>query len=353
MRTVVSVLGPAVGVLLVVFTVGLAHGMLHEHGRREANINAEILVRASGSIGMGGSDPWVLQVSQAQEMAKVEGVRAAVPLGQALDKSDGGFGQRFIDGVPFDEYSALTGITIREGSKPVVGEQVVVDPVWVKEHKGKGIGDTTQLFERDFKIVGIYEPAGGARMKIPLSTMQEQFGAPGRTTSILVGCKNPVEQDAVAARLKERFPEVQLIFTRDLPELYATGVPALGVFIKVVVGVSCAISMLVILLAMYTTVTERTRQIGVLKSLGMSKAKIAWVIEQEAIIVSVLGIIVGVVLTVGASLLIMRFTALQIEIEPRWIIISLLVGLVGGTLGALYPAVRAARQDPVEALSYE
>jgi putative ABC transport system permease protein len=352
MRTVVSVMGTAVGVLLIVFTVGLAHGMLHEHGKREANIQAEIMLRPSGSIGMGGSDPWSLQVSQAKELAQVEGVRAAVPLGQALDKSDGGFGQRFIDGVEFDDYSALTGITLREGQKPV-GVQAIVDPVWVKEHKGKGVGNKVLLFEREFDVVGVYEPPGGARVKIPLATMQDQFGAPGRTTAILVGCKDPAQQDIVAARIKERFPDLQLIFLRDLPELYASGVPALNVFIKVVVGVAAAISMLVILLAMYTTVTERTRQIGVLKSLGMSKGRIAWVIEQEAIIVSVLGVIVGFLLTLGASALIGRFTALRVEIEPRWIVISLLVGLVGGTIGALYPAVRAARQDPVEALSYE
>jgi putative ABC transport system permease protein len=49
----------------------------------------------------------------------------------------------------------------------------------------------------------------------------------------------------------------------------------------------------------------------------------------------------------------MRITTLTIEIEPRWIVISLLVGLVGGSIGALYPALRAARQDPVEALGYE
>lgn len=352
-RTAVSIMGTAVGVLLVVFTVGLAHGMLHEHGKREGNIRAEIMVRASGSIGMGGADPWVLQVSQAKDLATIEGVRGAVPIGQALDKSDGGFGQRFIDGVPFDEYSALTGITLREGSKAASDLQAMVDPVWVKEHKNKGIGNTVQLFERTFHVVGIYEPPGGARIKIPLSVMQEQFGAPGRATAILVGCHNPAEQEVVAARIKERFPDVQLIFTRDLPELYASGVPALNVFIKVVVGVASAISMLVILLAMYTTVTERTRQIGVLKALGMSKAKIAWVIEQEAMIVSIVGVITGVVLALGARVLIERFTSLRVEVEPRWVAISLIVGLVGGTVGALYPAIRAARQDAVEALSYE
>jgi putative ABC transport system permease protein len=109
----------------------------------------------------------------------------------------------------------------------------------------------------------------------------------------------------------------------------------------------------VILLAMYTTVTERTRQIGILKSLGMSKASIAWVIEQEAILVSVLGVFIGVVLTLLLRATVMRSTSLIVDIEPKWIAISLVVGLIGGSIGALYPALRAARQDAVEALSYE
>ncbi|HLE62478.1 MAG TPA: FtsX-like permease family protein, partial [Pyrinomonadaceae bacterium] len=166
-------------------------------------------------------------------------------------------------------------------------------------------------------------------------------------------CVDSSNPDDVAASIRERFPDDQIVFTRDLPELYASGVPALNVFIKVVVGVAAAISILVILLAMYTTVTERTRQIGILKSLGMSKLAIAWVIEQEAILVSFFGVVVGVLFTLAARLAVMRVTSLTIELEPRWIVISLLVGLLGGSVGALYPALRAARQDAVEALSYE
>ena len=183
--------------------------------------------------------------------------------------------------------------------------------------------------------------------------MQDQEGSDGRASAILVACADPAKQDEVAARIRERFPDDQIIFTRDLPELYASGVPALNVFIKVVVGVAAAISLLVILLAMYTTVTERTRQIGILKSLGMSKGAIAWVIEQEAIIVSLLGVSVGVVLTLLARVAVTRMTNLTVEIEPKWIGVALAVGLIGGSLGALYPALRAARQDAVDALSYE
>jgi putative ABC transport system permease protein len=352
MRTAVSVLGTALGVLLIVFTVGLAHGMLHEHGRRDANINAEIMVRAPGTLGLGGNDPWVLPVSHARELMAISGIRAAVPIGQGLDKSDGGFGMRFVDGIPYDEYAALSHIQIREGAKLTGGDQIIVDPVWIKERKAL-VGSTLKIFERQFTVVGVYEPPGGARVKMPLATMQEQFSGLGHATAILVGCVDPNQQDAIAGLIKEKFPEDQLIMTRDLPELYASGVPALNVFLQVVIGVAASISTLVILLAMYTTVTERTRQIGVLKSLGMSKSKIAWVIEQEAMVVSLLGVITGILLTLGARFAIMRVTTLNVELEARWIAIAFLVGLGGGTIGALYPAIRAARQDAVEALGYE
>ena len=202
-----------------------------------------------------------------------------------------------------------------------------------------------------------FEPAtrlpGGERDDPRQGEGEEQEGGEGRASAILVATVDPSKQDEVAARIRERFPDDQIIFTRDLPDIYASGVPALNVFIRVVVGVAATISMLVILLAMYTTVTERTRQIGILKSLGMSKSAIAWVIEQEALLVSFLGVAVGVLLTLAARFAVMRVTTLTIEIEPRWIVISLLVGLVGGSIGALYPALRAARQDPVEALGYE
>jgi putative ABC transport system permease protein len=351
-RTAVSILGTAVGVLLIIFTVGLAHGVLHERGRRESNIGAELMVRASGTLGFGGSSPFRLPVSRATEIAVMPGVRAATPLGQAFDKSDTGFGSRLIDGIEFGQYASIAGLTIREGRKLGSGDEAIIDPVW-QQQRHAAVGETVQLFERPFKIVGVYEPPGGGRIKIPLSTMQEQEGGEGRTSAILVACVDPSKQDDVAALIRQRFPEDQIIFTRDLPEIYASGVPALNVFIKVVVGVAASISMLVILLAMYTTVTERTRQIGILKSLGMSKSAIAWVIEQEALLVSFLGVAFGVLLTMVARFAIMRVTALTVEIEPRWVIVSLLVGLVGGSIGALYPALRAARQDAVEALSYE
>jgi putative ABC transport system permease protein len=353
-RTFVSVLGVAVGVLLIAFTVGLAHGVLRERGRREGNVGAEILIRAAGSTGITGTQRFTLPASRADEIERMEGVRVAVPVGQTTDESDAGWGVRIVDGVPFDRYARLAGARIVEGRAPQSGDEAVVDAVWLEQRKIK-VGDEAKVFGRQFRIVGLYEPPGGARIKIPLSTAQENAGVEGGAfcNGVLVSVKNPAEQDAVAERIHQAFPDDQVIFTRDLPEIYATSVPALDVFIKVVVGVSAVISLLVILLAMYTTVTERTRQIGILKALGMSNAGVAWVIEQEALFVSVLGVVLGVILTLAARFLVMRLTSLTVDIEPYWLGLALVIGLLGGTLGALFPALRAARQDPVEALSYE
>lgn len=351
-RTLVSIAGIALGVLLVVFTVGLAHGLLRERGKREANIGAEIMLRPSGSIGLTGAPSFTIHIAHVAEVARIPGVRAAVPIGQFLDKSDSGFGSRLIEGIPYQEYAALNHMTIKEGRGLQSGDEVIVDSAWQQE-RNVAVGSTVEIFERPFKLVGVYEPPGGGRMKIPLATMQDQVGSENRCNTILVACDDPNQQERIAGLIKEKFPDDQLLLTRELPELYQSSVPALNVFLKVVVSVAATISTLVILLAMYTTVTERTRQIGILKSLGMSKRSIAWVIEQEAILVSVLGVGIGVLLMLLARFVVMRSTSLVVDVEPKWIVISLVVGLIGGSIGALYPALRAARQDAVDALSYE
>jgi putative ABC transport system permease protein len=104
---------------------------------------------------------------------------------------------------------------------------------------------------------------------------------------------------------------------------------------------------------MYTTVAERTRQIGVLKSLGASKTWIAGQIEQEALLISGLGVLLGSLLAVAGKYAITRLTPVSVELEPIWLFYALALGLLAGALGSLYPALRAANQDPVTALAYE
>jgi putative ABC transport system permease protein len=114
------------------------------------------------------------------------------------------------------------------------------------------------------------------------------------------------------------------------------------------------VSLLVILLAMYSTIIEKTREIGILKSLGASKAFIMGNIVLESVILTVGGVVMAFVFTFAAvKVLGSLYPMLTVEITPFWIIIGSVMGIVGGVLGALYPAFVAVRQDPVTALSYE
>ena len=183
--------------------------------------------------------------------------------------------------------------------------------------------------------------------------MQSQLGSEDHCSAILVSVKEGFTAEQVADTIHEKFPDNQIIFTKDLEELYMTSVPALGIFLDVVVGVAMVISGLIILLTMYTTVTERTRQIGILKSLGMSNANIASIIIQEALLITSLGTFSGILLSYILRIVLTQFITLDIEIRIAVLLSTLLVGLIGGALGALYPAFRAVRLDAVDALNYE
>ena len=114
------------------------------------------------------------------------------------------------------------------------------------------------------------------------------------------------------------------------------------------------ISFLVILLTMYTTIVERTREIGILRSLGATRGRILRLVVGESLLLCALGAAAGVVFTVSARLWLARsHPLLTMELGVWGIARSTLLALAGGVLGALYPGFRAARVDPVEALSYE
>ncbi|MGH9820897.1 MAG: ABC transporter permease [Pyrinomonadaceae bacterium] len=356
MRSFVSVLGIALGVFLIISTIGLADGTLRGNAQREANVGAEIMVRASGTFGLSGSEPLRLPVSRALGLAAVEGVKMAVPIGQNLDAADDSeTGTRLIDGVHYGEYAKIAGLRIVDGRELVEsGNEAVIDTAWQAQKKLK-IGSTLRIYEKDFTVVGTYEPASGARIKIPLAEMQNSLAGDARyCTTILVKVDDPAQQDEIATRIQAKYPDDQIIMTRDFEELYLGAIPAIDIFLDVVVAIAAIIGILVVLLTMYTSVAERTKQIGVLKSLGMSKPAIAFLITKEALLISLAGGVVGMILSVPLPLILTQTdSSMRFTFEIKWILLTLAGGLAGGAIGAIYPAVRAARMDAVDALACE
>jgi putative ABC transport system permease protein len=110
----------------------------------------------------------------------------------------------------------------------------------------------------------------------------------------------------------------------------------------------------VIFQAMYTAVMERTREIGILKSMGASKLYIVNVILRETVLLALSGIVLGIVVSLAARAgLAHRFPLVQVVVDRGWIARSTLIAIVGAIAGALYPAVKAAQKDPIDALAYE
>ena len=125
-------------------------------------------------------------------------------------------------------------------------------------------------------------------------------------------------------------------------------------FIWVVIGIGVLIGFLVVFLSMYTAVLERTREIGVLKALGASPAYVLNILLRETVVLAIAGAILGIALSYGTRYLISNVVhgSLIQAIAYNWWPITTALALGGAMLGALYPGLKAARQDAIEALSY-
>lgn len=379
LRTAISVTGVALGVVLVVLTVGLARGMTRDAAQRQGNVDAELRMYPPGNISI-SSNPLMLRSGYADAILNgvhpsaedpdilpkppVPGVIATTPVGEWIQSSAVGLGFELIDGIDYESFSRTSQLKIAKGRRLGDGRtleseyEAIVDAFYAANTLGKDgkpvdVGSIISVLSHEFTIVGIYEPSQLARVKIPLATLQQLLGGVNNCTFVMIRVEKPQMVDQVLKTLKEMYPGYNFIRTSDLPELFSQSSKPIEVFLDVVIGLALVISTLVILLAMYTTIIERTREIGILKSLGASKPFIVGVIEKEATVISALGVGVGFVASVIGKYGIEATTRLRIDLIPRWLLISAAIGVLGGVVGALYPAVRAANLDPLEALSYE
>jgi len=256
-------------------------------------------------------------------------------------------------GIDYQRFNALSkGFLFRDGRPFSAANEAIADDI-VAQSKHLKVGDQVTLLNHAFTISGIVVHGKGARYFIPLKTAQDIAGAEGKVSMFYVRSKGDAEvarqqilQAAPGNGVKSVAEYMTLMNSSNLPELRP--------FIRTMVGIGMVISFLVVLLNMHTMVMERTREIGILKALGSSRFDIVNLLLGETLVLAFLGSIAGIIVTFIVEGILRETTpTLQILITPGWLLGALVLALVGAAAGAVYPALRAASQDPVDALAYE
>jgi len=349
-RTIISVIGVALGVALVMLFTGLTHGMSSDLQRRSSNMRGEIIFTRKGSMNVTSSSA-NLSTKYAERLQQIEGVESVTPVIRYIYQS-GGIGFDQLDGVEWNSFARMNNLQMVEGRGPQQNDEVVIDET--KAKRNHPVGSTLKIFgDKLYRVVGIYSPESGARAKVTLASLQDSLEAPEKCTYMLIKTKPTADPVAVAKRIDAELPGNNVQFTRDVFASVENSIPSLGIFLRVLVALAAVVSALVVMLAMHTTITERTREIGILKAMGASRFYIISEIEREALLISAIGLVVGFVAALGAGFVIHKSTGLIFEYGWRWAFTAAIIGLVGGAIGAFYPAVRAANLDPVNALAYE
>jgi putative ABC transport system permease protein len=351
-RTTVSVLAVALEVLLILIVVGLTTGITTETAKRTAGVGAEIMVQPANSSMFLALSNNTMPVTIADQIRQLPGVQAVAPVQVLMNSQDGVEIVFGLDPKSFDAVSG--GFSWHQGGIFKGTNEIVVDDLWAKS-KPASVGDTVELLNQRFKVAGIVEHGKGARVFTSMDGTGALLGQANKVGVFFVKLKDPDQLKATVDGLNQLLPGYTV---RDMKQyetlMTSTNIPGLSAFIQAVVIVALCIGVLVIFLSMYTTITERTREIGILRSLGASKAFIVGLIFQETTFVCLLGVLFGIVSSFATERVLQAiFPTLMVQITLGWILKASLFAILSGIIGSLYPSLKAARQDPVEALAYE
>ena len=354
LRSLISVVAVALEVTLILLIVGLSLGMLQDQRTRNAGIGADVIVLPPGSSFLAGLTGAPMPIKIGDVLAKLPHVEKTAPVVTQI----GAAGTlEVIAGIDLPSYESLSaGFHYLEGGPFQGPYDVLVDDLFAKS-KHSRVGDTIEILNNKFRISGIVERGKGARKFVPLATLQDLIGAKDKATIFYLKLDNPANAETVVDEIKH-VPGMERYVVNSMASYLAAmssgNIPMLSTFIDVVVGISMVIGFIVIFQAMYTAVMERTREIGILKSMGASKLYIVNVVLRETALLAIAGIVLGIVVSLAArAALAHKFPLLQVVVDGGWIIRATLIGIAGALAGALYPAFKAAQKDPIDALAYE
>jgi putative ABC transport system permease protein len=347
-RTLVSALAIGVQVTMVLTLAGLSRGMVDDAQQRARGVGADIFLRPPGSSMFSFSGTFSSKVLD--QVRREPGVTLAT--GTFVDAIGG---LNSVTGINLAEFNAMSGGFHYLQGGPMSGpDDILLDEIFAGENH-KRAGDSIEILNHPWKISGVVESGLLSRVFIDLARLQDLASNNGRISSIYVKVADRSQTDAIVASLKQKLPDFPIYSMQELlSQLTESNVPMLKTFTRVIIGIGTLVGFLVVFLSMYTAVLERTREIGILKAMGGSPWFILNALLRETVLLALVGSVLGVGMSYGARALIRVFAPQMITaIVPDWWPIATAISVVGALAGALYPGLRAARHDVVEALAYE
>ncbi len=351
-RTLLSALVIGVQVMSILTLIGLSRGLLQESATRQKGTGADIFLKpdtggATISFNTGQvPDKFVGLVEKQPHVVQAIGVLAQ---GVELITT--------MQGVNIGGLEKMSGgIALVAGHLPNAPDDLLVDRYYAEQNHIR-VGQRWKLINHQFTVCGIMQGGVLGRLIVPLETLQNLTSNNGKVSEILVKLDNSAmtnqEVDSLNRLLKGNMRAVSM--EAFLSQFNINNIPQLKIFIRVITGLAVLVGFLVVFLSMYTAVIERTREIGILKALGAKPRTIVDILVREALVLAVLGCVIGIALSflARASIVALKPASLQIVSVPDWWPWAAMIAIAGALLGAIYPGLKAARQDAIEALSYD
>jgi putative ABC transport system permease protein len=354
-RSLISIFAIAVEVTLILMMVGLMFGMLNDNKQRTAAIGADLFVRPPGSSVLMSASGAPASVKVADVLRKLPHTAAVAPV--LLQTSTTGSIET-IYGIDLPSWNSLGSPFRYLSGGPFQGPNDIIVDDYFADSAHLKVGDTTNVLAHDFRISGIVEHGKGGRKFLPLSTLQELTGASGKASIFYVKLDDPQNYPTYKDEVLKTPGMGQYVVTSVqewLSLVTPERLPGFSITINIVIGVAVCIGFIVIFQSMYTAVMERTREIGILKSLGASKSYIVNVILRETTVLAIAGILLGIAISyLAQSALFAKYPTIRLQVgAENWVWKSAGIAIVGAMIGAMYPAFKAAQKDPIDALAYE
>jgi putative ABC transport system permease protein len=352
-RSFIAASAVALEVTMILLVVSLFYGTLNGSKENQADIGWDLMVYPPNSSMFLGTSGSPISIKVGNVLQRFSNVNVVAPVIWSLSQKP----FELVYGIDLHSYEQLIPTFRFLSGGPFRGPNDVIVDDYFTQMSHKKVGDSVEVLNRPFRICGVVPHGVGGRKFIPLSTMQDLTGSEGRVSAFYLKLPNSADAAQVTSAIKNT-PGMQQYSVVSMQE-YMTmmtpdNLPGFNLSIRIVIGIAVVVGFLVIFQSMYTAIMERTREIGILKSLGASKLYIVNVILRETSLLTIAGIVVGIAISfLTRHIILAERPTMHLFWSYQWMLAAAVIALLGSLGGASYPALKAARRDPIDALAYE